>query len=87
MVDLSSPPPLEPKVVFLYYIAIQKARVGEVDIASASTQHIISREFLRKVDSWINKVKANQVDRSFKDKYSIRVIASYNRIVARDIVP
>ena len=51
MVDLSSPPPLEPKVVFLYYIAIWKACIGEVDIASTSAQHIISREFLRKVDS------------------------------------
>ena len=51
MVDLSSPPPLEPKVVFLYYIAIQKARVGEVDITSTFTQYIVSREFLRKVNS------------------------------------
>ena len=87
MVDLSSPPPLEPEVVFLYYMAIQKARVGEVDIASTSTQYIIGGEFLRKVNSQINKVKANQADRSFKDKYSIRATASYDRIVARDIVP
>jgi hypothetical protein len=78
---------LEPKVAFLYYIAIWKACVGEVDIASTSAQHIVSGEFLKKVDSWINEVKANQADRSFEDKYSIRAIASYNRIVARDIVP
>jgi hypothetical protein len=58
-VDSSSPPPSEPEVVFLYYIVIWKARVGEVDIASTSTQRIISGEFLRKVDSWINEVKAN----------------------------
>jgi len=59
MVDLSSPPPLEPEVVFLYYIAIWKACIEEVDITSASAQCIISGEFLRKVNSWINKVKAN----------------------------
>ena len=87
MVKLSSPPPSKPKVVFLYYMVIWKACVGEVDIASASAQRIISGEFLRKVNSWINKVKANQADRSFKDKYSIRATASYNRIMARDIVP
>jgi len=86
-VDLSSPPPLEPKVVFLYYIAIWKARVEEVDIASASAQRIVSGEFLRKVNSWINEVKANQANRSFEDKYSIRATASYNCIVARDMVP
>ena len=79
MVDLSSPPPLEPKVVFLYYIAIQKACIEEVDIASTSIQYIISREFLR-------KVKANQAARSFKYKYFIRAIASYNYIVAYNIV-
>ena len=36
MVDLSLPPPSEPEVVFLYYMAIWKARVGEVDIAFTS---------------------------------------------------
>ena len=35
-VDLSLLPPSEPKVAFLYYIAIWKACVGEVDITSAS---------------------------------------------------
>ena len=49
-------------------------------------QRIVSREFLNKISSWINKVKANIVGRSFKDKYSIRATASYNRIMARDIV-
>src|SRR6266567_3106945 len=59
IVDLSLLPPLEPKVVFLYYIVIWKARVGEVDIVSTSTQYIIDGEFLKKVDFWINEVKAN----------------------------
>ena|SRR6266568_3836295 len=58
-VDLSLLPPSEPKVVFLYYMAIWKACVGEVDIASTSAQRIIGGEFLRKIDSWINEVKAN----------------------------
>ena len=39
-VDLSLLSPLEPKVVFLYYIAIQKAYIEEVDI--------INRKFLKK---------------------------------------
>ena len=86
-VDLSSPPPSEPEVIFLYYMAIQKACVGEVNIASTSAQRIINREFLKKIDSQINEVKANQVDRSFEEKYSIRATVSYDCIVARDIVP
>ena len=36
MVNLSLLPPLKPKVVFLYYMAIWKAHIEEVDIASAS---------------------------------------------------
>ena len=86
MIGLSSPAPLEPKVVFQYYIAIQKAQVGEEDLTSTSAQRIVGREFLNKISSWINKVKANIVGRSFKDKYSIRATASYNCIIARDIV-
>ena len=68
-------------------MAIWKACIGEVDIASTSAQCIIGGEFLKKVDSQINEVKANQVGRSFKDKYLIRAIASYDYMVARDIVP
>ena len=51
IVDLSLPPPLEPKVVFLYYIAIWKACVGEINITFISAQHIINKEFLRKINS------------------------------------
>jgi len=87
MIYLSSPAPLEPEVVFQYYIAIWKAWVGEEDLASTSTQRIVGRELFSKIGSWINKVKANIVGRSFEDKYSIRAIASYNRIIARDMVP
>ena len=87
MIDSSSPAPLESKVVFQYYIAIWKARVGEEDLTSTSAQCIVSRELLNKIGSWINKVKANVVGRSFKDKYSIRATASYNYIIAYDIVP
>jgi len=68
-------------------MAIWKAWVGEEDLTSTSIQRIVGREFLNKISSWINKVKANIVGRSFKDKYSIRATASYNRIIARDIVP
>jgi len=78
---------LEPKVVFQYYIAIWKARVGEEDLASTSTQRIVGGELLSKIGSWIDKVKANIAGRSFKDKYSIRETASYNRIMARNMVP
>ena len=49
--DLSLLPPLEPKVVFLYYIAIWKACIGEVDIIFTSAQYIISGEFLKKINS------------------------------------
>jgi hypothetical protein len=68
-------------------MAIWKARVGEEDLTFTSAQRIVSRELLNKISSWINKVRANMVGRSFKDKYSIRAIASYNRIMARDMVP
>ena len=51
MVDLNSPPPSKPKVVFLYYMAIWKARVGKVNIISTFVQYIVNREFLRKIDS------------------------------------
>jgi len=86
MIGLSSPAPLEPKVVFQYYIAIWKAWVGEEDLTSTSAQRIVSGEFLNKIGSWINEVKANIAGRSFKDKYSIRATASYNHIIARDMV-
>ena len=36
MVNLNSPPPLKPKVVFLYYMAIWKAYIGKVNITSIS---------------------------------------------------
>jgi len=68
-------------------MAIWKARVAKVDLASTSAQRIVSGELLTKIDYWINKVKANYPNRSFKDKYSIRAAASYDRIMARDIVP
>ena len=68
-------------------MAIQKARVAEVDLTSISAQRIIGGELLTKIDCWVNEVKANHPNRSFKDKYSIKAAASYNRIMARDIVP
>jgi len=68
-------------------MAIWKAWVGEEDLTSTSTQRIVGGELLSKISSWIDEVKANMVGRSFKDKYSIRVIASYNRIIARDMIP
>jgi hypothetical protein len=68
-------------------MAIWKARVGEEDLASTSAQRIVGRELLNKIGSWINEVRANVAGRSFKDKYSIRATASYDRIMARDIVP
>ena len=86
MIGLSSPAPSEPEVVFQYYMAIQKVQVGEEDLTSTSAQCIVSEEFLNKISSQINKVKANIAGRSFKDKYSIRATASYNRIMARDMV-
>ena len=86
MIDLSSPAPSEPEVVFQYYIAIQKAQVGEEDLASTSAQRIVGGELLSKIGSQIDKVKTNMAGRSFEDKYSIRATASYNRIMARDIV-
>ena len=67
-------------------MAIWKARVAEVDLTLTSAQRIISRELLTKIDCWVNKVKANYPNRSFKDKYSIRAAASYNCIIARDII-
>jgi len=68
-------------------MAIWKARVAEADLASTSAQRIVGGELLTKIDCWINKVKANHLNRSFEDKYSIRAAASYNYIMACDIVP
>ena len=68
-------------------MAIWKARVGEEDLASTSAQRIVGGELLSKIGSWINEVKTNVVGRSFEDKYSIRATASYDRIMARDMVP
>ena len=68
-------------------MAIWKARVAEVDLTLTSAQRIISRELLTKINCQVNKVKANYLNRSFKDKYSIRAAASYNYIIARDIIP
>jgi len=68
-------------------MAIWKAWVGEEDLTSTSMQCIVGGELLSKISFWINKVKANIIGRSFEDKYSIRVIASYNCIIARDIIP
>jgi hypothetical protein len=68
-------------------MVIWKAWVGEEDLTSTSAQRIVGGELLSKIGSWINKVKTNMVGRSFEDKYSIRAIASYDRIMARDIVP
>jgi len=68
-------------------MAIWKARVAEADLASTSAQRIVSGELLTKIDCWINEVKANYPNRFFEDKYSIRAAASYNYIMARNIVP
>ena len=68
-------------------MAIWKARVAEADLTLTSAQYIIGGELLTKIDYQINKVKANHLNRSFEDKYSIRAAASYNCIIARDIVP
>ena len=68
-------------------MAIWKARAAEVDLGSTSAQRIISGELLTKIDCWVNEVKANYLNRSFEDKYSIRAAASYDRMMARDIVP
>src|ERR1700722_4161306 len=68
-------------------MAIWKACVAEVDLALTSAQRIIGGERLTKIDCWVKEVKANHLSRSFKDKYSIRAAASYNCIMARDIIP
>ena len=68
-------------------MAIQKAWVGEEDLTSTSAQRIVSGELLNNISFQINKVKANIAGKSFKDKYSIKVIASYDYIMARDMVP
>ena len=51
MVDLNLLPPLKPKVVFLYYIAIWKACVKEINITFTSVQYIVNKKFLKKIDS------------------------------------
>ena len=68
-------------------MAIWKARAAEVDLGSTSAQRIVGGELLTKIDSWVNEVKANHPNRSFEDKYSIRAAASYDRMIARDIIP
>ena len=86
-INSSSPTPPEPEVVIQYYTAIWKARVGEEDLASTSAQRIVGGELLNSINSWIDEVKVNIAGKSFEDKYSIKAIASYDRITARDMVP
>ena len=58
----------------------------EVDFTLTSAQHIISGKLLTKINCWVNEVKANHLNRSFKDKYFIKVAAFYNYVIAYNII-
>ena len=49
-------------------------------------QYIIGKELLTKINCWVNEVKANYLNRSFEDKYSIKTATFYNYIMAYNIV-
>ena len=51
IIDLSLLTLLEPKIVQIYYMAIWRAYIGEVEISLTSTQYIIGREFYNKIAS------------------------------------
>ena len=68
-------------------MVIWKAQVGEKDFATTFMQCIVSGELFNKIGSWIKEIKANVAGISFKNKYFIRVTASYNYIMVCDIIP